>query len=73
MTEMYADWRETFVNICPNILFKFQWHIEKHGFNGLDLGPGLISLSPLRLIILEASQRYSRKFNMKRRCKIVNA
>ena len=29
--QMYAD-----------MLFKFQWLIEKHQFNALDLGPGFV-------------------------------
>ena len=52
---MHADRRETFVNICADMLFKFQCHTEKHRFNALDLGPGLISMSPLRLIFREAT------------------
>ena len=48
---MYADRRKTFVNISADMLFKFQWPIEKHRFNALDLRPGLISISPLRLIV----------------------
>ena len=52
---MYADRRETFVNICADMMFKFQWHIEKHRYNALDLGPGLISMSSLRLVIWEAT------------------
>ena len=54
------------------MLFKFQCHKEKHRFNALDLGPGLISMSPLRLIIREATQRYSSKFDIIRRYKVVN-
>ena len=55
------------------MLFKFQCHKEKHRFNALDLGPGLISMSPLRLIIREAAQRYSSKFDIIRRYIVVNS
>ena len=70
---MYADRRETFVNTCTDMVFKFQWHIEKHWFHVLDLGPRLISMSPLTLIICKATQRYSSKFDMIRRCIVVNS
>ena len=33
------------------MLFKFQWHIEKHPLE-LDLGPGLIFISPESNIIV---------------------
>ena len=69
---MDADRKETFVNMCVDVLFKFQWHIEKHKSNALDFRPGLISMSPLRLIILEATQRYSNKFDIIRRYIVVN-
>ena len=47
------------INLCADImLFKFQLHIKKRRFGALDLGPGLISMSPLRLIIRESNQRY---------------
>ena len=39
------------------MLFKFQWHIEKH-FLELDLGPGLISVSPESNIIEIHYMRY---------------
>ena len=55
---MYADRRETYVNMFADMLFKFQWHIVKHRFNALDLGPGLIYMSLMRLIIREATQIY---------------
>ena len=42
---------------------------KKTRFNALDLGPGLISMSPLRLIIREATQRYFNKFDIIRRNK----
>ena len=35
---MYANGRETFVNMFVDMVFKFQWHIEKHIFNALGLG-----------------------------------
>ena len=35
---MYDDRRETFVNVSADMLFEFQWHIEKHWLNALDLG-----------------------------------
>ena len=63
-TETYAHRRETFINRCADMLFKFQWNIEKHRFNILDLGPGLYSMSQMRLIIREATQRYSSKFDV---------
>ena len=66
-TEMYADSRETFANMCADMLFKFQWHIEKHRLNTFDIGPGLIFMSPLRLIIREPTQRYSSKLDIIRR------
>ena len=69
---MYADRRKIFVNMCADMLFKFKWHVEKYQFNALDLGPGLISMSPLRLIISEATQRYSSKFDIIRRYIVVN-
>ena len=53
---MYADRRETFVNMCADVLFKSQWNIEKHQFNAFNLGPRLVSMSPLRLIIREPTQ-----------------
>ena len=68
---MYADRRETFVHICADTLFKFQWHIEKHRFNILVIGPRLIFMSPLRLIIFGATQKYSSKLNLFRRYKVV--
>ena len=37
---MYAGRRETVVNMCADMLIKFQWRIAKHQFNTLDLGPG---------------------------------
>ena len=64
---MYADRRKTFVNMCADMLFTFQWHIEEHQFNAIDLGPGLISMSPLRLTIREATETYSSKFEIIRR------
>ena len=69
--EMYADRKETFVNISADMLFKFQWYIEKHRFNALYIRPGLLSMSPLRLIIREATQRYSSKFVIIRRYIVV--
>ena len=54
------------------MLFKFQWPIEKHRFNALDLRPGLISISPLRLIIREPTESYSSKFDIIRRYKLIN-
>ena len=69
---MYADRAETFINICADMLFIFQQHIEKRRFNALDLGPGLIAMSPLRLIIRGATQRYSSKFDIIRTNKLVN-
>ena len=70
---MYADRTKTFANMCADVLFKFQWHIEKHRFNALDVGPGLISMSPMRLIIREATQRYSSKFDIIRKYIEVNS
>ena len=55
------------------MLFKFQRHIEKDRFNALDIGLGLISMSPLRLIICEAIQRYSSKFNIIRRYIVITS
>ena len=39
---MYVDRKEIFVNISADMLLKFQLHIEKHRFDALHLGPGLI-------------------------------
>ena len=69
---MYADRRESFGTMCADMLFKFQWHIEEHRFNAFSLGPGLISMSPLRLIIREQNQRYPNKFDIIRRYIIAN-
>ena len=33
---MYADRGETFVNMCTDMLFKFQKAYEKHRFSALD-------------------------------------
>ena len=48
---MYRDRRNTFVNICADMLFQLQWLIKKDQFNTLDLGVGLMSMPPLRLIV----------------------
>ena len=69
---MFVDRWETFIKICADMLFKFQWHVEKQRLNALDLGPGLISVSLLQLIIREAAQRCSSKFDIIRRYKVVN-
>ena len=69
---MYTDRKETFVNMCADMLFKFQGHTEKHRFNALNLGPGLIAVSPLRLMIHEPTQRYSSNFDIVRRYRLVN-
>ena len=45
---------------------------KKKRFKALDLGPGLISMSPLRLIIREATQKYSSKFDIMIRYIVVN-
>ena len=71
-TDMYADRRETVANMCADMLIKFQWPIAKHQFNTLDLGPGLISMSPLRLIIREATQKYTNKFDIIKRYIVVH-
>ena len=69
---MHANKSETFVNMCADMLLKFQWYIEKHRFNALDLAPQLISMSPLRLMIREATQICSSKFDMIRRYIVLN-
>ena len=69
---MYADRRETFVNMCADMLLKFQWHIKKHRFKAFDLVPGLISISPMRSTIHETTQRYSCKFDIIRSYTMVN-
>ena len=42
---LFAVNKDTFVLLWAEMLFKFQWHIEKDSLK-LDLGPGLISISP---------------------------
>ena len=64
---MYADRRETFVNKCADMLFTFPWQIVKHQFKAIDLGPGLISMSPIWLTIREATETYSSNFEIIRR------
>ena len=60
---MYVDRREKFVNICVDMLFKYQWHIKKHGFNAGDLKPGLIFVIT-DINIREATQIYYSKLDI---------
>ena len=43
------------MKLCPEMLFRFQGHIENLS-QELGLGPGLFSISPLRVIRIEQTQ-----------------
>ena len=64
-TEMEANNKETFLYMCDAKLFKFQWQILRPWLEKECLGPGSVSMSPLSMIIQEASQIYSSKFYQK--------
>ena len=55
---LYAVTSLTLKKSWDVMLFKFQWHIEKH-LKELDLGPGSNSMSPLNLINLMWNNRYT--------------
>ena len=51
----YFQRKKNFMNLCAEMLFRFQWYIENLS-QELGLGPGFFSISPLRVIRNEQTQ-----------------
>ena len=63
-TKMKADNKETFLCMCDNKLFEFQWQILRAWLEKECFGPGFVSISPLILIIRESYKIYLSKLHV---------
>ena len=50
--------------MCDDMLFKFQWQILRPWLEKECLGPGFVSVSPLRILIREIREIHLSKFNV---------